>query len=95
MQNSKFHHESFEMKSVETLIHSCLENYSKAKVPITNKDKEKWAIEIDRMKRLDNRTEEEITQALSYATTDSFWKGNIRSTKKFREKFETLHFLHR
>lgn len=86
----KFESDSFEMLCVETIIHSCLEIYPNSKVPSTQKEKEKWAIEIDRMKRLDNRTEEEIRQALQFAITDSFWKGNIRSAKKFREKFETL-----
>jgi hypothetical protein len=42
------------------------------------------------MKRIDNRTEEEILKAANYAINDSFWKSNIRSTKKLREKFETL-----
>jgi hypothetical protein len=59
-------------------------------VPSTYKEKEKWANEIDRMKRLDGRTEEEIRQALYFAINDSFWKQNIRSAKKLREKFETL-----
>lgn len=82
--------DSFEMKCVETIIHSCLELYPNSKVPSTYQEKEKWAIEIDRMKRLDNRTEEEIRQALEFAVNNSFWKPNIRSGKKFREKYETL-----
>ena len=42
------------------------------------------------MKRLDKRNESDIIEALTYATTDGFWKSNIRSARKFREKFETL-----
>ena len=86
----KFTIDSFEMLCVETLIHSCLELYPNSKVPITQAEKDKWALEIDRMKRLDNRTEEDIRQALEFAINNSFWKQNIRSAKKFREKFETL-----
>lgn len=86
----KFTIDSFEMLCVESIIHSCLEVYPNSKVPVTQKEKEKWAIEIDRMKRIDNRSEAEIRQALQYALNNSFWKGNIRSTKKFREKFEVL-----
>jgi len=86
----KFLSDSFEMLCVETIIHSCLEVYPNSKVPITQKDKDKWAVEIGRMKRLDNRSENEIRQALQFAINDSFWKSNIRSAKKFREKFETL-----
>lgn len=86
----KFTIDSFEMLCVETLIHSCLELYPNSKVPNTQAEKDKWAIDIDRMKRLDNRTEEDIRQALEFAINNTFWKSNIRSTKKFREKFETL-----
>ena len=47
------------------------------------------------MKRLDHLSESEIKQTLYFATHDSFWKTNIRSTKKFREKFETLYTQNR
>jgi predicted phage replisome organizer len=86
----KFTENSFEILCVNTIIQSCLELYPNSKVPSTYKEKEKWAIEIERMKRIDNRSEEEIKQALQFAINDTFWKLNIRSAKKFREKFETL-----
>lgn len=86
----KFTIDSFEMLCVETLIHSCLELYPNSKVPASQVEKDKWALDIDRMKRLDNRTEEDIRQALEFAINNPFWKQNIRSAKKFREKFETL-----
>ena len=66
------------------------ETFPNSKVPRTISEKQKWAIEIDRMKRIDKRSEEHIVNALDYALTDSFWQTNIRSAKKFREKFETL-----
>ena len=81
---------SFEIRCVDMLIGSCLKSFPNSKVPGTLAEKQKWAIEIDRMKRLDGRTEGEILQALYYAITDPFWQTNIRSAKKFREKFETL-----
>jgi len=89
-QTTKYTTDSIEMLCVESLIHSCLELYPNSKVPCTSQEKEKWALEIDKMRRLDGRTEDEIRQALKYAIYDSFWKANIRSAKKFREKFETL-----
>lgn len=85
-----FPEDSFEMLCVNTLVHSCLEQFQGAKVPTTQKEKEAWCVHIERMKRLDNRSEEDIKVALQFAVTDDFWKSNIRSTKKFREKFETL-----
>jgi len=81
---------SFEIRCVDMLIDSCLKSFPNSKVPGNLTEKQRWAVEIDRMKRLDGRSEADITQALSYAVTDSFWQSNIRSAKKFREKFETL-----
>lgn len=90
-QHDKFPCNSFEMLCVETLIHSCLESFPNSRIPSSLAEKEKWAVEIERMKRLDKRKEEEIKQALQYAIEDPFWKSNIRSAKKFREKFEVLY----
>jgi len=81
---------SFEYQCVDMLIKSCIAVFSNSKVPRTAEERRKWAVEIERMKRLDGRSEADIIEALTYATTDGFWKSNIRSTKKFREKFETL-----
>lgn len=80
----------FEFQCVEMLIQSCIAVFPNSKVPKTEEEKKKWAVEIERMKRLDERSEADIIEALTYATTDGFWKSNIRSTKKFREKFETM-----
>ncbi len=80
----------FEYQCVDMLIKSCIDVFPNSKVPRTEAEKRKWAVEVERMKRLDGRSESDIIEALAYATTDGFWKSNIRSTKKFREKFETL-----
>lgn len=80
----------FEYQCVEMLAQSCVSLFPNSKVPRTAEEKRKWAAEIERMKRLDGRVEADIIEALTYATTDVFWKANIRSAKKFREKFETL-----
>lgn len=80
----------FEFQCVDMLIQSCLSIFPGSKVPRSDQEKRKWAMEIERMKRLDKRSESDIVEALTYATTDGFWKSNIRSVRKFREKFETL-----
>lgn len=85
-----FQEDSFEIRCVDMLIESCLKTFPNSKVPTDISQKQSWAVHIDRMKRLDKHSEEDILQALNYAITDSFWKSNIRSAKKFREKFETL-----
>lgn len=86
-----FASDSFEMQCVDYLIVSCLETCPHSKVPDTLEKKQKWAVEIDRMKRLDGLSEDVIKRTLHFATHDSFWRTNIRSAKKFREKFEVLY----
>ena len=88
--SATFPPDSFEMLCVDSLVCALTDNFPSAKVPESEKEKCDWCSHIEKMKRLDKRTEEEIREALEYATTDSFWKTNIRSTKKLREKFETL-----
>ncbi len=80
----------FEYQCVDILVQSCVAVFPGSKIPRTDEEKKKWAVEIERMKRLDGRKEADIVEALTFATTDGFWKSNIRSAKKFREKFETL-----
>ena len=81
---------SFELRCVDRLAGSLKQQYPRAKTPETEAEREKWADEIGRMKRLDKRSEAEILEALEYAVADPFWQCNIRSTKKLREKCETL-----
>ncbi|WP_207707283.1 hypothetical protein [Crassaminicella thermophila] len=51
---------------------------------------DKWSVHIDRLIRLDGRTEDEIKKVIQWCQKDSFWMTNILSTKKLREKFDTL-----
>ncbi len=71
----------FEYQCVDILVRSCVAVFPNSKVPKTEDEKKKWAVEIERMKRLDGRGEADIVEALAFATTDGFWKSNIRSTK--------------
>lgn len=82
--------DSFEMQCVNCLVDAMVKRMPGAKVPNKSADRQRWAEEIEKMKRLDKRSESDIWKALNYAITDSFWQTNIRSTRKFREKFETL-----
>lgn len=86
----KFQPDSFEIQCVDKIIKSCLEGFPDSKVPNILKDKQEWATEIDRMVRIDKRDKNIIPQVLEFALNDSFWKGNIRSSGKFRKQFETL-----
>lgn len=65
-----------------------LENNPDAK--ITEARVRQWGIEADRMMRLDSRSEQQISELIDWCQRDSFWKTNILSMSKLREKFDQL-----
>ncbi len=62
------------------------ENFPKFKLP----NLQKWALNVDRMIRLDNREPDDIGRVIAWAQRDSFWKSNILSTEKLRKQFDTI-----
>jgi hypothetical protein len=62
-------------------------NNEKAKTP---KDLRKWAEDIDKMIRLDNRTPEEVENMIYFSQQDTFWQTNILSAGKLRDQFDQL-----
>lgn len=87
LSSNKFNDDSFEMLTVNYLVSQILKLNPKFKEP----NKQIWCKEIDRMRRLDKRSDEDIKRVIKFATEDPFWQKNILSTKKFREKFDTLY----
>lgn len=81
----------FELWCVDYLIKSLLDDLPNQRVPRTEAEKRKWAVHIERMQRLDGLSTEQIRDTLVWAMQDGFWRTNIRSTGKFREKFQTLY----
>lgn len=68
-----------------------LKNLPNAKVPEPAPDKlRRWAYDIDLMVRIDHRSPDEIRQLMDWAHRDPFWKANILSPGKLREKWDTL-----
>lgn len=49
-----------------------------------------WARQIDLMIRLDARDPPEIEAVIRWCQSDPFWRSNIMSTAKLREKYGTL-----
>ena len=49
-----------------------------------------WADHIRLMREIDERTYEQIEIVITWCQQDNFWQANILSTKKLREKFDTL-----
>ena len=50
----------------------------------------KWAIEIDRLIKVDARDPTEIEKVIEWCQEDQFWQNNILSTAKLREKYDQL-----
>ena len=66
------------------------ENFPK----ITPKPKDiegEWTVQIERLHRIDGWTYEQIIAVVAWSQDDGFWKANIRSGGKLREKFPTLY----
>lgn len=83
--SNKFSDGSIEL-SLSMFLYDLVNKNIKTKKPnFTN-----WAKHIDLMLRVDNRNVEDIKAVITWSQNDDFWKSNIRSTKKLREKFETL-----
>jgi hypothetical protein len=51
---------------------------------------QRWALHIDRLVRLDHRPPEEIREVIVFAQKNFFWRSNILSGQKLREKYTTL-----
>lgn len=49
-----------------------------------------WANDIRLMMERDNRTAEKIAYLMDWVQNDSFWKSNILSVSKLREKYDQL-----
>ncbi len=50
----------------------------------------KWADHVRLMREVDQHTEAEIKAVIRWCQADNFWKSNIQSTEKLREKWDTL-----
>lgn len=53
-------------------------------------DLQKWAVHIDRLIRLDERTPAEVERVIRWSQQDEFWRGNILSAEKLRNQTDTL-----
>lgn len=58
----------------------------KAKAPNLNT----WANDVRLMRERDQRTHREIAKAFKWANNDPFWRSNILSPAKLREKFDVI-----
>ena len=70
----------------EFLYEKMLENNPEAKQPDLNA----WSDHIRKMVEIDKRTIEKIRNMIIWSQEDSFWKGNILSTRKLRDKYDQM-----
>lgn len=93
--DDRYEPSDFELWCVDYLIQSILNDLPHQKVPRTDPERKKWARHIERMQRIDDLSQEQIRDTLIWTMQDGFWRTNIRSTGKFREKFQTLYLQSR
>lgn len=83
---AEFAKDSEEYRLSELLYQNILSFNDRFKKP----DLQKWCAEVDKMLRIDGRSIEEVEALILWVSQDSFWKANILSTRKLREKFDQL-----
>lgn len=49
-----------------------------------------WLLAADRLRRLDGRTHEQVMAAIDWCQGDEFWRANVLSMPKLREKYDQL-----
>lgn len=77
---------SAEYKIADYLLSKILELDSKARRP----NLQLWAMDIDKMIRIDKRAPAEVKDLIDFAHGDNFWRKNILSAGKLREKATAL-----
>jgi len=86
LDKEPFVESSDELRLSKLLSSLILKNNPKAKKP----NFQTWAKHVDLLIRVDNRTVNEIEEVIRWCQQDDFWRSNILSTKKLREKFDQL-----
>jgi hypothetical protein len=52
---------------------------------------QKWAHDMSLMRRIDNRSVDEIKKCIEYLETDEFWRNTIHSVTSLRKNFHKLY----
>lgn len=86
-----FDESSQEYKLAIRLRERILGNLPNARVPKPTPDgMASWCRQIDYILRLDNREPEDVALVIDWCQKDDFWRANILSPQKLREKWDTL-----
>lgn len=81
-----------DIRLVQLLINLMLENNPKSHIikNLTAKIQANWINSCRLLRENDNRTPQEIEAIVRFSQNDPFWKSNILSMPKLREKFDQL-----
>ena len=60
------------------------------KFPQNERQRQRWAKDFDLMLRIDRIDADDIAAAIEWSQNDNFWRSNILSGKKLREKYQQL-----
>jgi hypothetical protein len=52
---------------------------------------QKWADDMDKILRIDKRPAKEVKLVIEFTQKDSFWKSNVLSVTKLRDKYDQLN----
>jgi hypothetical protein len=66
------------------------EEMKKNNPDVKKPDLQKWSDDVRKMVELDGRKEEQVKNMIIWSQSHDFWKGNILSTAKLREKYDHM-----
>lgn len=84
---------NFEADSDPYLLAKFLENNiteNNQKFPKSESQRQRWAKDFDLMIRRDKIDADDIAEVIEWCQRDNFWRSNILSGKKIREKYQQL-----
>lgn len=84
---------NFETDSDPYLLAKFLENNiteNNPKFPKSESQRQRWAKDFDLMIRRDKIDADDIAEVIEWCQRDNFWRSNILSGKKLREKYQQL-----
>lgn len=84
---------NFEVDSDPYLLAKFLENNiteNNPKFPQSESQRQRWAKDFDLMIRRDKIDADDIAEVIEWCQRDNFWRSNILSGKKLREKYQQL-----
>lgn len=92
-QKAKQKRKCFSADSIPYLLakhlERCIQIHSPA-FPSKEAQRQRWAKDIDLMLRIDKLDPDDVARTIQWCQQDNFWKSNILSGKKLREKYQQL-----